>query len=311
MSAVMKGILAAVASALALSCMGILGKLAFQQGVDPLNLVTLRALIAFITLATVLSVLRGRLPTIRIAQLPFFAMLGLIGISLNYATFFLALDHSTVSTAISLLYTYPAFVMVGAVVFLGETITIAKVTALLLTVVGCFFVTGAHDPAALKLNVLAVAFGLAASVTKAAYTLLSKRALRRTDPWTTVLFAFGFGALFLACWTWPASILTVDLGWRAWLLVLAIAWVPTLVGYSLFVLSLSYLEASRASIIATLEPVAAIVLAALILGEAGSWPQFLGVALILGGIVVLNVRKPPVSPRRSAAGTKLEPESAG
>jgi len=269
--------------------MGILGKLVFQQGVHPLNLVTLRALAAFVTLAFILTLVRRRLPAIPIGQLPFFALLGLIGISLNYATFFLALDYSTVSTAISLLYTYPAFVMVGAVLFLGEAVTPAKVAALFLTIVGCFFVTGAYDPASLALNLPGIFFGLCASLTKSAYTLLSKQALRMHDPWTTVLFAFGFGALFLTCWTLPASILQVDIGWRAWILILAIAWVPTLIGYSLFVLSLSYLEASKASMIATLEPAAAILLAGMILGEGGSWPQFVGVGLILAGIFVLNM----------------------
>ena len=87
-----KGILAAVASALCLSFMGILGKLLFQQGVHPLNVVTLRAIVAFATLALALTLVRRRVPTIRASQLPFFAMLGLIGISLNYASFFLALE---------------------------------------------------------------------------------------------------------------------------------------------------------------------------------------------------------------------------
>ncbi|QPC94576.1 DMT family transporter [Mesorhizobium sp. INR15] len=290
MSKAMKGVLAAVASALALSCMGILGKLLLQRGIHPLNVVTLRAIVAFVTLAVILTAARRRLPTIALGQVPFFAMLGLIGISLNYATFFLALDHSSVSTAISLLYTYPAFVTVGAVLFLGEAMTVKKITALVLTIVGCVFVTGAYDPASLELNALGVLFGLSASLTKSAYTLLSKRALRQNDPWTTVLFAFGFGALFLTCWTWPASILDIDIGWEAWALILAIAWIPTLIGYSLFVLSLSYLEASRASMIATLEPAAAILLAGLFLGELGAWPQFFGVGLILAGIIVLNIR---------------------
>ena len=56
-------------------------------------------------------------------------------------------------------------------------------------------------------------------------------------------------------------------------------------------LALSYLEASRASIIATLEPVAAIALAMAFLGETGSLPQFVGVGLVLAGIVVLNGRR--------------------
>src|SRR5262245_31437410 len=110
--------------------MGILGKFAYRYDVDPLNLVTFGAIIAFATLYLALALIRGRLPRIGRRHLGLFALLGLIGISVNNASFFLALQHTSVSMAIVLVYTYPAFVMLGSVLFLKEAFTARKALAL-------------------------------------------------------------------------------------------------------------------------------------------------------------------------------------
>lgn len=284
-----KGTVAALLSALSLSTMGVFGKFLYQDGVHPLNVVTLRAIIAFVTLGAALALLRGRLPRIEPGHILLFAALGLIGISCNYAAFFLALDLATLSTAIVLLYTYPVFVMLGAVLFLNERFTMVKLAALSATLLGCIFITQAYDPAALRLNFWGVMFGFAASLTKAVYTLLSKRFLRHYDPWTTVFYAFGFGAFFLLLFVAPSGLFDLDLSAHSWFLIAAIAWLPTLIGYSLFVVALNYLDASRASVLATLEPVAAVVLAALLLGETIAAIQVAGVAAVVFGIVLLHL----------------------
>ncbi len=282
------GLIAVVFSAIMLSTMGILGKFAFQQSVDPINLVALRAAIAFLILGLGLLFVRRRIPKLTIKHLPLFILLGFIGISLNYASFFLALENTTVSVAISLLYTYPILVVVGAALFLGETFTMLKLIVLVMTLTGCVFITGAYDATLLELNFLGIVFGFIASLTKTVYTLLAKRLVGSYDPWETVFFAFGFGALFLVIYAAITSELRFDIGAQAWMFVIAIAIIPTLIGYSLFVVALKYIESGRASIIATLEPVSAIVLAMLLLGESISIFQIFGIALVIGGTVLLN-----------------------
>src|SRR5262245_49528516 len=197
----LKGLAAVAVSALALSTMGILGKFAFRYNVDPMNLVTFRGIIAFATLFLAITLVRGKVPRIGRRHLALFALLGLVGISVNNASFFLALQHTSVSMAIVLVYTYPAFVMLGSVLFLKEAFTARKAMALALTFVGCIFITEAYDTAALNLNWIGAGFGLVTGLTKAIYTLTSKRALAHYDPWTTVVFAFGLGALFLTLTT--------------------------------------------------------------------------------------------------------------
>lgn len=292
-----KGVLAALLSALALSTMGIMGKMLFRLGVDPMNAVMLRAILAFLTLGLMLRLVRGCLPQLQRQDIPLFLLLGLVGIALNYSTFFLSLDLTSVSTAIVLLYTYPFFVVLGAALFLGESLTFPKSIALLFSFIGCILITKAYQPEVLKLNFVGVFLGFVASLTKAVYTLMSKNALAKYDPWTTVFYAFGFGALFLMIFVIPMGKADLSLPLKGWGFILAIAWLPTLIGYSLFVVALRYLEAGRASLIATLEPVLAMVLAYLILKESLDFAQILGTASILVGIFVLNMSYKKVDQR--------------
>ncbi len=285
----LKGALVAVLSALALSVMGIFGKYLYEYNVDPLNIVTLRAIIAFTTLAFVYLLLTRRLPCIRIADIGLFVLLGFIGIALNYASFFLALKFTNLTTTIILLYTFPAFVVLGEFLFFGKPLNGVTITSVLLSLAGCVLITGAYDLSLLIVNAWGAVFGLTASLTKAVYTLLGKKLLGRYDAWTTTFYAMGFGAVFLLIYSSVSGVLEISLPIGAWGYIMAIAWIPTLIGYSLFVVALSYLEAGRASIIATLEPATAILLASLLLGEKIGMLQLAGIVVVLSSVLLLQL----------------------
>jgi DME family drug/metabolite transporter len=282
------GYLLAIMAAVLWATLGILGKFLYRYGADPLTVVTIRAIIAFATLATILAVVDRRLLHIRRRDIPFFALYGLVGVTFNYASYFYALRWTTVTTAVILLYTYPALVTLLAALFFGERLNWIKGLVLGLTFVGCCLVVQGYDPTALRLNLYGVLFGLGAGATAAVYSLFGKKALQKYDSWTAVCYAFGFGALFLIILRSPQAILTMNYPWPAWVAILALAWFPTLVAYALFTASMKYIEASKASITATLEPVAASLLAYLFLGEVMEWPQLVGVGLVLAGIVGLQ-----------------------
>ncbi len=282
------GYLLAVIAAVSWATLGTLCKFLYRHGADPLTAVTIRAVIAFVTLAIVLAAVNRRLLRISWRDIPFFALYGLVGITINYASYFYALRWTTVATAVILLYTYPAMVTLLAVLFLGERLDRVKGIALGLTFIGCCLVVQGYDLDALRLNVYGILFGLGAGVTAAVYSLLGKKALQRYDSWTVVCYALGFGSLFLVIWSSPRALLSVNYSGQAWVIMLAMAWIPTLLAYSLFTASMKYLEASRASITATLEPVIASLLAYLFLREVMEWPQLIGAALVVGGIIGLQ-----------------------
>ncbi len=289
-----RGYLLAATAAVLWATMGPLGKWLYGYGVDPLTVVTLRAAIAFGTLALTLAVVDRGLLRVAGRDLPFFALHGLVGVACNYACYFYALRWTTVATAVLLLYTYPALVTLFSALFLGERLTGSKVVAVLLTFVGCVLVVQAYDLGALQWSQRGVLFGLGAGASAAAYSLLGKRALRRYPSWTVACYAFGFGALFLAMFLAgvrsPQALVPAGYPAAAWAGILILAWFPTLLAYALFVASMTHIEASQASITATLEPVVAAALAYWFLGEGLAWPQWVGAVLVLGGVLGLHLR---------------------
>jgi len=291
-----KGYLLAAAAAGLWATLGPLGKFLYGYGADPLTVVTIRATIAFGTLALILAVVDRRLLRLERRDIPFFALYGLVGVALNYASYFYALRWTTVTTAVILLYTYPALVTLSSALFLDEPLSGAKGLALLLTFAGCFLGVQGYNLDALRLNLYGILFGLGAGASAAAYSLFGKKAVQRYPSWTTVCYAFGFGALFLvillALVRSSGAVFAVRYPGPAWAAILALAWFPTLLAYALFITAMKYIEASKASITATLEPVAASVLAYLFLGEVMAWPQWLGVVLVLVGVVGLRLRAP-------------------
>ena len=282
------GYLLAAMAAILWATLGILGKFLYGYDADPLTVVTIRATIAFATLAIILATVSRHLLRIHRRDIPFFALYGLVGVTCNYAFYFYALNLTSVTTAVILLYTYPALVALFATLFLNERLDWIKGLVLILTFVGCFAVVQGYNPAALKLNLKGVMFGLGAGLTAAIYSLFGKKALQRYNSWTTVCYAFGFGALFLLVLRPPQVILSTNYPWQAWMAILSLAWFPTLLAYALFMASMKYIEASQASITATLEPVVASLLAYTFLGEIIEWPQLVGVGLVVAGIIVVQ-----------------------
>ena len=266
------------------------GRAIYRTEPDPLRVVTWRALFATGLLLLVLAAVRRDLLSIRLRDLPFFAVYAFLAVTLNFLAYFSAVKHTSIAVAVILLYTYPAFVAVLSALFLAERLTREKALALLITLAGAALVIQVHQPAALRLNARGIAWGLAAGITAALYSIFGKKALGRYSPFTVVLYAFGLGGIFLALWAGPASLVGAQYPPSAWLLLLGLAAIPTVGGYACYTIGRKNLEASRASILAMWEVVAAALLGYALFGEALDTGQIAGALLVVLGIFSLGRR---------------------
>jgi drug/metabolite transporter (DMT)-like permease len=274
-----------------LGSMGAWGRAIYHFEGNPMTVVTWRALIGAITLAVLLAIVRPQLLRIRPRDLPFFALYGFIGVTMNFWAYFSAFKFTTLAVAITLLYTYPAFVALLSAAFLGERLTRTKIGALVVTLLGSALVAQVHQADWLRLNLRGILFGLLAGITAASYSIFGKRALARYVPWTVVLYAFAAGGVFLAVMSGPRLLQAVSYPAVAWLWILGLALVPSLGGYTLYTLGLRDLPASQASIIATWEVVTAAFLGWLIFSEHLAPIQYLGAALVCVGIAWIQRAK--------------------
>lgn len=135
----------------------------------------------------------------------------------------------------------------------------------------------------------------------AIYSLMGRSASQRgLNPWTTLLYTFGFAAVFLLIFNLlpvglpgaaaqPADLMWLGDEWAGWGILLLLAAGPTLAGFGLYNVSLVYLPSSIANLIMTTEPVFTAVIAFFLLGERLNPTQIFGSILILSGVVLLRV----------------------
>lgn len=257
--------------------LGIFAKLLYQFNLDTFTVVFYRVLIAFFLLL-VYNFSKGL--KIKKERLPFYAFYGFFSIFLFYVLYFYTVKISSVSLAVLLLYTAPIHSTILGYFIFKERITLIKSTALIMAVVGVLFVVNPNNE---EVSALAVALGLLSGFTYALYGILGKIAVRNERPEEALLYTIGFGALFLL----PFSDFGVPLNAVSYLF--ALAFFPTFLAYILYNTALKEVEVSKASIIATIEPVVALVLAYLIFNETLTLKQLFGAALIIGGSMLVHL----------------------
>jgi drug/metabolite transporter (DMT)-like permease len=271
--------------------LGLLFRLLHDLGLPALTIAFLRAGIASVILLAAIVLARPALLKISRRAVAYYAIYGLCGVAAFYLFFTQATIQIGVTTTAVLLYTAPAFVTLIAWRAWGEALNARKLGALAFAFIGCTLVARAYDPAQLRLNGVGVALGFAAGFTYALYTVFSKFAVALHSPWTALTYALLFGALFLAPLQTPEGLAPLAREPRAWILLLTLALGPTLGALMLYNAGLRTVPASNASLIATLEPVVASILAFLILGERIEFLQIVGGGMVIGGTAWLNARR--------------------
>lgn len=283
------GYILALTAAVTWGTLGIFAVLIYRYDIDPVVLVTARGVLASSVLLIILFFRNRSALHLDRADVPFFIAFGLIGVALNYLSYFEAIARTSATTAVILLYTSPIFVTIAASLLFKERFTWSKGLSLVVTLLGCFLVAGGYDPERLAANPAGIAAGIAAALTYGSYTILSKRSLSKYRSSTTVLYALVFGSLFLALFAGPRLGQLRGLPNQAWVLIAALALGPTLGAYAVYVKALSHIEASHASIVCMAEPAATAVLAYAILGEKMELPQILGAVTVVVGVLILQL----------------------
>jgi len=270
---------------------GVVAKYLFGQGVSPSMLVQMRSALAFVILFGALALFKKDLIRITKKDLLFMVTFGIGGMGMVNFMYFYTISKTNVATAVLIQYTAPVFITIFAVSFQGERFTRVKVASLALAFWGCFLMVGGYNPALLKLNVVGLICGLIAALFFAFYTLYGEWGLKRYSPWTMVVYAFGFIALF-----WGLFVTPWELSQRGYLLALwpyflYVAVVGTAIPFGLFFQGVKYIRATRAGITSTMEPIVAGVVSYLLLGESLFLPQIIGGISVIVAIILLQAER--------------------
>ena len=255
--------------------------------VDPVLLSAARAMVAFVMLLLYLLLRRPGALKIVWSDVPFLALFGVAGLALVHFTYFKTISMTGVATAILLEYLAPIIVLVFSVAFLKERLTWTLPGAVVLSVSGCALMVGAFGTSGLTVSGEGLAWGLSSAVLFAGYTLMGKYASTRYSAWTLLTYGLGFAALFwLVYLKGPGDVVTLLSDPKGLVAVSFIAFVSTVVPFGAFLKALQYIEATKASVTSTLEPVIAGLVAWWVLGEALTPFQLLGGILVIGAIML-------------------------
>lgn len=272
------------AAALLWGFIGPLSKFAFQAGMSPLEVAFWRAMLAWVLYA----VHAWRLGRMKVdaCDLPWVAGFGVVCIFGLFASYVLAVRAGGAALASVLLYTAPAWVALLAWKILKERLTPVTIAAVAVTILGVAGVSlgdGAGEGGG-SMNLAAIALGLLSGITYALYYIFGKAFLNRYATPTVFLYALPVGgACMLPFFSFQPHPLS------AWVACAVLAVCCTYGAYSLYYAGLRRIEASRAAVIATLEPVVAALLAFSFFGERFTTLGYAGSALILTAVIMTIV----------------------
>lgn len=255
---------------------------------QPLTLAFWRDFIVGTSLFVILGLLQPTALRITRRDIPFFLIYGFVGLAVFNGLWTYSVKFNGAAVATVLAYSSPAFTVLLARPILREPLTVRKLAAVGLSLIGCVLVARAYAVEQWRLNPLGIAFGLGTGLAFAFYNLAGRWSARQfASSWTVTTYGFLFAALGLALTQRPDTIFSMGAAWQGWAILGALA-IPTILGFGLYTLSLRYLQAGVAGLIATLEPALTAVMAILILKEQLIDKQWLGAGLILLAVIIVQ-----------------------
>jgi len=277
------GILQALLSGICFGFLGIFGKEAYALGLKSGEFLSFRFLIAALAMGLVLKVFAPHRIAIGKGKALRCAFLGIFGYAVFSSCFFAALEGLSASLTVLLLYTYPVIVTLGAWALFREKPTPIQLVALPIVAVGLAALVWGELEVRSTFSLL---LGFLSAVFYSVYILASSRWLKGVDSFGATFYVMLAAGLTVSVFHLRPS--TFPIPPDGWLVVSGAAILSTLLAMSLFLAALGKLGNSQASLLSTAEPVTGVALAALFLGERPMPLQWVGGALIVGGMLLVG-----------------------
>jgi drug/metabolite transporter (DMT)-like permease len=281
---------------------GTVSKVILESGMSSLRLTQVRSTGALIGLALIILATRPQDLRTNRRELLYLAAFGVFGVAFVQLFYFLAIHRLEIGVSLLIQYLGPLLVALFAFFVLKEHVRGRLWIALALALGGLTLVVDLWH--GVSLDGLGVLFSLCSAVTFAGYMLLAERAVGRRDPISLLCFGFFFATAFWAIaqpwWSFPfelpgrsVSLLgrLSDVHMPIWLLLTWMIVLGTIVPFFLIVGSLRHITATRAGILAMVEPVVASIVAYAWLGETLNGTTLIGGAVVLCGIVLAQTAR--------------------
>lgn len=263
------------------------------HGVNSKWLVTVRMVFAGLILLSasavkhkkaIFNVWKGKKNFVRMAA---FTVFGLV---LCQYAYFTAIELSNAGTATVLQYLSPVMILVFLCLKNKKPPVLVETAAIILAVGGTFIIATGGNPGSLSISSKALIWGLLAGVFLACYSLIPVPLLEIADTPTVLGWGTFIGGLMLIPvfrpWENMPQISLSLVGAMGGIIIFG-----TVLAYSFYLEGINLIGATKASIISSVEPVAATVISALWLGTDFSFTDIIGFAMIISTILIITLTK--------------------
>ena len=235
-----------------------------------------------------------------------FAVVSGVALAIHFASFFESLEWTTVAASVTLITTQPMFVGVGAAVLLDERFSVGMAAGILVAMAGAAVMSvgplvaealwGGGDVVAVVSTAFAGsttrlygnALALGGAALGAVYTLAGRSLRQRLSLFVYTFIVYGVCAVALGSFAVGTGASLSGYARREWVLFVAMALVPGLVGHTVINWALKYVRSTVVSVSLLGEPVASTFFAFVLLDEVPEVVTVLGAAVVLFGIVITN-----------------------
>jgi drug/metabolite transporter (DMT)-like permease len=265
--------------------------------IDPLILAQSRATFSLLALAPILFV-RGRsVLRVRASHVAQFFLLGIAGVAASNYFYYLAIERTSVATAIVLQYVAPVWVLLYMLVRRLQRATAQRILGVLLAVLGCAFAVGEVAAkgsfpwlglSGVRFNTIGVIAAELAAMSFAFYNVYAQHLLQAYQRWTVLVYALFGAATFWMLVNPPWKIAAHHYTSGQWVFMAVFSMTSMLIPFSFYFAGLQHLDATRAIVTSCLEPVWAILLTLVLLGEIVSPMQVLGMVIVLSATVLIQ-----------------------
>lgn len=283
-----KGLIYVISAGILWGTSGLFFNLLKPYGFSTMHMTAMRAIVAAAFMAVYVFIHDRSLYRITFKEFIIFALGGLsvFGVAIFY---FYAIDLSSVSTAVVLMYTAPVFVTAYSVLFLGEKMNIKKAVSIVVIIIGCALVSGIIG--GMRFSPLGIVMGLCAGICYSLYNIFTKIGMmHKSNPLSSALYCFIVMAVIslFFCQVPEAVTLTMAKPLEIIPLMLGIGICTCFLPYVLYTSALKEVPAGTASSLSIIEPMAATVFSVVFLKEEITVTSLLGIVLILTAVFMLS-----------------------
>lgn len=207
------------------------------------------------------------------------------GIGFNWILMFEAYKFTSIANATLSYYFAPVFVVLLSPLLLKEKVTPIKIGCILAALVGMFLIVGVGGGEG-KNHVIGIGYGLAAAVLYAGVVILNKY-LKGLSGLETTLIQISAATIVLLPYillTEKVNLFFIDSKSAAFLIMIGL--IHTGLAYLMYFTGMKMLKAQTVAVLSYTDPISAILMSALFLGEKLTLLQIFGGILILGATLM-------------------------